>query len=306
MLVLKKRVEDWFDRFMFFLQAEKGYSEHTCQAYALDIREFLDYVEAEDSYELTTAKVRQYLGYLYDLKRERTTVARKLAALRSFFRYLEKRNLFQDNPIVDIKTPKKGQYLPLFLYPKDIEKLLETPDLTTPIGRRDRAVLELFYSAGLRLSELVGLNLTDIDWDIGYLRIRGKGGKERITPLCYYAYNYLEDYLTLARDALLKGKETEAVFVSSRGMRINPRTVEYMVDKYVKIAGLNSGISPHSLRHTFATHMLENGADIRSVQELLGHESISTTQIYTHLSRSRLREVYFKAHPRAKGESEDV
>ena len=306
MLVFKGDVDKWLERFMFFLQVEKGYSDHTCEAYALDLAEFLEFVEDQDSYDLSTQKLRNYLTYLYELKRERTTVARKLAALRSFFRYLEKRDLFQDNPMVDIKTPKKGHYLPQFLYPGDIEKHLDTPDLTKPIGMRDRAILELFYSSGLRLSELVNLNLSDIDWDIGYLKIRGKGNKERITPIGYYACTYLEDYLTFARDTLLKKNSTEAVFVSNRGSRINGRTVEYMVDKYVQKAGLNSGISPHSLRHTFATHMLENGADIRSVQELLGHENISTTQIYTHLSRSRLREVYFKAHPRAKGDTENV
>lgn len=302
----KETANKWLERFIFYLEVERGYSKNTSAAYVRDITEFFNFAEKEDGLEFSSETLRQYLAYLYELEREKTTVARKLAALRSFFRFLQKRDLYAENPIEDIKTPKKGYYLPTFLYPKEVEELLLAPDTTTILGKRDRAILEIFYSSGLRLSELVGLNLNDIDWDVGYLHIRGKGNKERLTPVGYYALLALEDYLENARPLLLQQNQSEAVFISNRGQRINRRTVEYMVDKYVKKVGLNSGISPHSLRHTFATHMLENGADIRSVQELLGHENVSTTQIYTHLSRKKLREVYFTTHPRAKGGSDSV
>lgn len=299
-LVEQDKVNKWLDHFIFYLEVERGYSQNTTASYTIDLNEFLGFAATNNCYDLSSQMLRSYLTYLYELKREKSTVARKLAALRSFYRFLQKREIYTEDPMASIKAPKRGRFLPEFLYPNEMEKLLKTPKLNTPLGKRDRAIIEVFYSSGLRLSELVGLDLTDIDWDVGYLHIRGKGNKERLTPLGYYAGESLEDYLQNARQKLLKGQETDAVFLSNRGQRINRRTVEYMLDKYVLQAGLNSGISPHALRHTFATHMLENGADIRSVQELLGHENVSTTQIYTHLSRKKLREVYFSTHPRAK------
>ncbi len=302
----KEVVEKWLQRFIFYIEVERGYSEHTASAYATDLKEFFTFLETEGNFTLSPQIFRRYLAFLHELEREKSTVARKLAALRSFFRYLGKRDLYEDNPLADIKTPKRGHYLPTFLYPKEIELLLDAPTKTTTLGKRDRAILEVFYSSGLRLGELVGLNLKDIDWELDSLLIRGKGNKERLVPIGFYAVDALHDYLQNSRPQLIKAEKEEAVFLSNRGQRINRRTVEYMVDKYVNQVGLNSNISPHSIRHTFATHLLENGADIRSVQELLGHENVSTTQIYTHLSRKKLREVYFSAHPRAKGGPNDV
>lgn len=299
-LVEQDKVNKWLEHFIFYLEVERGYSKNTTASYTTDLKEYLGFVATDNNYDLSSKGLRSYLTYLYELKREKSTVARKLAALRSFFRFLQKKEIYTEDPMVSIKTPKRGLFLPEFLYPNEMEILLKAPKLNTLLGKRDRAIIEVFYSSGLRLSELVGLNLNDIDWDVGYLHIRGKGNKERLTPLGFYAGESLEDYLQNARPKLLKAQETEAVFLSNRGQRINRRTVEYMLDKYVLQAGLNSGISPHALRHTFATHMLENGADIRSVQELLGHENVSTTQIYTHLSRKKLREVYFATHPRAR------
>ncbi|NLY88934.1 MAG: tyrosine recombinase XerC [Firmicutes bacterium] len=292
-----------------FLQIlkQKNYSPHTLENYAVDLEQFLQFVrekalmswEEVDHYHL-----RQYLGRLKVKGASRATVARKLASLRSFFKYLTRLEIVEKNPLLDIHNPKKEKRLPRFLYQKEIEELLALPSFT-PFGLRDRAIMELLYGAGIRVSELTGLDLEDLDPDRGYLMVFGKGGKERLVPLGRKGCRALREYLVRGRPYLLRNREKnkgageKAVFLNRWGERLSARSVRRLLDGYVKKAALKKKVTPHTLRHSFATHLLEGGADLRVVQELLGHASVSTTQIYTHLSREKIRKVYDRAHPRA-------
>lgn len=292
-----------------FLQIlkQKNYSPHTLENYAIDLEQFLEFVreEALNSWEeVEYHHLRQYLARLKLGGASRATVARKLASLRSFFKYLTRSEIVEKNPLLNIHNPKKEKRLPRFLYPKEIEELLALPPFT-PLGLRDRAIMELLYGAGIRVSELTGLDLADLDPDRGYLMVFGKGGKERLVPLGKMGCRALREYLERGRPYLLrnrgkaKGPAEKAVFLNRWGERLSTRSVRRLLDGYVKKAALNKKVSPHTLRHSFATHLLEGGADLRAVQELLGHASVSTTQIYTHLSREKIRQVYDQAHPRA-------
>ncbi len=245
--------------------------------------------------------IRQYLGFLREREYAKATTARKLATLRSFYKFCVRRGYLTVNPVATIRTPKQDKRLPRFLTPADVQKLLDAPDDSTLLGARDRAMLETLYSTGVRVSELVGLNVEDVDFMGESIRVRGKGRKERKPPIGPTALTAIRKYLDLRR-ASQQGEagDSASLFVNKHGQRLSTRSVRRKLDKYLIACGLDPSISPHTLRHTFATHMLNGGADLRSVQELLGHQSLSTTQIYTHVTTSRIKDAYDQSHPRAR------
>jgi integrase/recombinase XerC len=245
-------------------------------------------------------QIRSFLTFLHEREYSKATAARKLATLRSFYKFCLRRNYLTANPVATIRTPKQEKRLPKFLDVAQIQKLLTTPDDTTLLGARDRAMLETLYSTGVRVSELVSLNLADVDVANSVLRIRGKGRKERLAPVGPTALNTIRKYLDLrANDPRNAAFDQEPLYVNKHGQRLSTRSVRRKLDKYLIMCGLDPSISPHTIRHTFATHMLNNGADLRSVQELLGHQSISTTQVYTHLQSATVKQNYDDSHPRA-------
>jgi len=249
---------------------------------------------------VATETVRDFLTFLKDHDYSKSTVARKLATLRSFYKFCLKRGHVSANPVATIRTPKQEKRLPRFLELHEIQKLLEAPETDTLLGARDRAMLETMYSTGVRVSELVDLNIQDVDFVGEAVHVRGKGKKERITPISKTALASIQRYLEMRRtDPRAASFETQPLFVNKHGQRLSTRSVRRKLDKYLLQCGLDPSISPHTLRHSFATHMLNNGADLRSVQELLGHQSISTTQIYTHVVTQKLKQSYDEAHPRA-------
>ncbi len=259
--------------------------------------------DSEVKVELVSPQVvRAFMGKLHERRMAKTTIARKLAALRSFFRFLRREGILEQNPMVNIKTPRQDRKLPVFLYPNEVEALLVATGSGTPYAYRDRAILEVLYASGARVSELVGMDLTDLDLRVGSARVKGKGNRERIVPLGSFAVESLQTYLQLGRPFLICKGVTgmiPALFLNRYGKRLSARGVRYMVEGIVEKVALCRGISPHTLRHTFATHLLDRGADLRAVQELLGHVSMSSTQIYTHVTRQKVKAVYDKAHPRA-------
>jgi integrase/recombinase XerC len=240
------------------------------------------------------------MASLNEKQYSKATIARKLATLRSFYKFLVKRNRLSSNPVVGIRTPKQEKRLPRFLEYEEIKRLLETPPMDSWLGARDRAIMETLYSTGIRVSELVALNLEDIDFLGEVIHVRGKGKKERICPISSSVLQIIQHYMEFRnKRAQHNGNfDGKVLFVNKHGKRLSTRSVRRKMDKYLKIAGLDPAISPHTLRHSFATHMLNRGADLRSVQELLGHQSLSTTQIYTHLTTKKLKDVYSSAHPR--------
>lgn len=245
-------------------------------------------------------QIRGFLTFLHEREYSKATAARKLATLRSFYKFCLRRGYLTTNPVATIRTPKQEKRLPKFLQVEEIQKLLSAPDDGTLLGTRDRAMLETLYSTGVRVSELVSLNVSDVDMAGEALRVRGKGRKERLTPIGPTALAAIRRYVELrAADPRHMTFETEPLFVNKHGKRLSTRSVRRKLDKYLLMCGLDPNISPHTLRHTFATHMLNNGADLRSVQELLGHQSISTTQVYTHLSTAQIKKSYDDSHPRS-------
>jgi integrase/recombinase XerC len=301
--VLTSEVDD----FLGYLSIEKGHSPNTINAYAHDIQTFIDFVQDihEDKENrspsgITYLEIRAYLADLQRAGYSRRTVARRLAAVRAFFSYLHKKGIVPQNPVKGIRTPKEGRRIPPFLREDEVASLMERPARDTPLGLRDRAILETLYAAGLRVGELVGLDLDSVDLTTGFIRAYGKGSKERIVPIGAKAIEALTEYLENGRPHLASpGLEARALFLNCNGTRLSSRAVQIMIDKYIEDATIDKKISPHALRHSFATHLLDHGADLRAVQELLGHASVSTTQIYTHMTRRRLKVVYDKAHPRA-------
>jgi integrase/recombinase XerC len=289
--------------FLDYLTYERNVSINTVGAYRDDLESFTgflcnDYFTlARDQLDLKRIDhlaIRAYLAHLARKKLSRSSIARHLSALRSFFKYLMREELVASNPARTVATPRREKHLPAVLQASDVAVLLEAPDLSTPLGVRDRAWLELMYASGLRISELVGIDLDDIELRARLVKVRGKGSKERIVPFGSKAQDAIRAYLE-ARDA----PEQDALFVNYRGERITARSVRRLFNGYVRDASLRAGVSPHTLRHSFATHLLNAGADLRAIQELLGHASLSTTQKYTHLNDWQLIEVYKKAHPRA-------
>ena len=316
------------DRFLDHLDAERNASAHTVRSYAADLTQFAQFLAAQsdpgaaddgvDLHDLPSlaerpvaplskallavepTEVRAFLAAMRNAGLSKATMARKLAALRSFYKYLVRIGQLKTSPVSVIRTPRQDKRLPKCLDIRQVEALLAAPDTDTLLGSRDRAILETIYSAGLRVSELVGLNLEDLDEFTAALRIRGKGKKERLAPLGGKAMESIDAYRRM-RDAAFGRQNRGALFVNQRGHRISDRSIRRKLDKYLAMAGIPAGVSPHTLRHSFATHMLNAGADLRSVQEMLGHESLSTTQIYTHLTTRRLKKVYEAAHPLAAG-----
>ena len=297
----------YLDNFIVYLKVEKNASPRTQESYQSDIWQFTDFLaeELDVPGEHVTPKqvdhlvVRKYLALLQKKGLHRSTIARKLAGIRSFFRYLCREEIIIINPMLRISTPKLEKRLPEFLYEDEITLLLEAPDSGTPAGLRDKAILEVLYSSGLRVSELVGLDIADIDMEMEYVRAMGKGSKERVVPLGSYAIRAVNRYLKEGRTLLQGNQVTGALFLNRSGGRLTARSVRDIVAKYVKQVSIQRKISPHTLRHSFATHLLDRGADLRSVQELLGHVKMSTTQIYTHVTKQKLKSVYEKTHPRA-------
>jgi integrase/recombinase XerC len=309
------------DFFVIYLKTEKGSSEFTLINYYSDLGQFTEFiskaiglpVESIHPKQITHLFIRSYLGHLQNLGRSRATIARKLTVLRSFYKYLVRQGVVEKSPLDRVSTPRQEKRLPGFLSEKDAAKLVECPESDSLLGIRDLALLETLYGSGLRVSELVGLNLINLDFDSGYLRIQGKGGKERIVPLGAQASLAIQTYLTYGRPGLFRRRkakiefeETRAtnweqpVFLNRHGNRLSDRGVRDLVKKYAKQCGLDGGVYPHMLRHSFATHLLDRGADLRSVQELLGHSRLSTTQIYTHITKKQLHRVYRRSHPRER------
>ncbi len=293
-------------RFLQYLRVERGASPHTLKGYREDLESLLEYFQDEDGdcpgpASLTAVELRGYLAALHDADYAKASIARKLASLRSFYRFGRREGWATSNPAKALRNPRKAHKLPHFLATAEIGKLLSAPPQDVATGLRDRAMLETLYSAGLRVSELVGLNDGDVDFEQGILRVRGKGRKERLAPLGSYAVRALRRWLKARQLSPKEPRGAESpVFVNKFGTRITTRSVGRMLEKYLRETGLDRRTSPHTLRHSFATHLLDRGADIRSVQELLGHKSLVTTQIYTHVSTSNLRAAYEKAHPRAR------
>jgi integrase/recombinase XerC len=293
-------------RFLRYLLVERNASPLTIKSYREDLTALGEYLT--ESYgrppqpaEITSLDLRGYVAALHEAGYAKTSVARRMASLRSFYRFAQREGEAEANPAKPLRNPRPDRKLPHFLSTDEIGRLLEAPPIDKPMGLRDRAILETTYSAGLRVSELVGINDSDLDLSDGLVRIRGKGRRERLSPLGTFALQALQRWLRVRQLANGARPSPDApVFVSRLGRRLTTRSVARMLEKYLKITGLDLRTSPHTLRHSFATHLLDRGADIRSVQELLGHKSLVTTQIYTHVSTASLREAYEKAHPRAK------
>ncbi len=293
------------EQLLVHLRVERNASKLTLVAYQTDLVQFQTFLakqlalEAEELSvdQLSAREVRNYLASLQEAGLQRTSMARKLAALRTLCKYLCREQILAVNPLKRVSSAKLSKPLPHFLYQDQLQLLLEAPNTATSPGRRDRAILETIYSSGLRVSELVGLDLEDLDFSLGYVRVLGKGAKERIVPLGSYAIAAVKQYLAVRKN-FGPLSEQQALFLNSLGTRLSARSVRRLMEKYVKQCCLQGQISPHTLRHSFATHLLDRGADLRSVQELLGHVKLSSTQIYTHVTKERLKEVYTRFHPR--------
>jgi integrase/recombinase XerD len=289
------------ERFLGHLAVERGASPNTVRAYASDLARYLEWAERTgvDPITLTHRQLRRYLAELDSAGYARRTVARRLSAVRSLFAYLLTEGFAASDPSSVLAAPKIPKRLPKIVPADAIDALLESPDPSTPTGMRDRAVLELLYATGARVSEISGLRLSDLDLSQGQLTVMGKGSKERIVPVHRHAAEVLRRYLGFARPKLAKPDSDDSVFLSSRGKQLSADAIRRIFKHATEVVGTSRSLSPHTMRHTFATHLIEAGADLRTVQELLGHVALSTTQIYTHLSMKRLQDVHKDAHPRA-------
>ncbi|HET6249566.1 MAG TPA: tyrosine recombinase XerC [Tepidisphaeraceae bacterium] len=323
-VLIEKHFTPLVTQFLDYLRLEKHFSDYTVKSYGADLIQFgqflageigpaaaaipagvtapkVSLVEVDERVVKCEAlTVREFLAYLYGQNYTKSTTARKLATLRSFYKFLIRRGIVSASPLITIRTPKQEKRLPKCLDLEQVQKLLDAPGDNDLLSARDKAMLEVLYSSGIRVSELVELEMGDIDLQEGVLRVKGKGRKDRLTPIGSQAIKAVQRYFELrTQEPKCNGPHQARVFLNKHGETLSTRSVRRKLDKYLVQAGLDPGISPHTLRHSFATHLLNNGADLRSVQELLGHQSLSTTQIYTHLSTSRMKEVYDAAHPRA-------
>jgi len=289
-------MQRYIDKFIRYLEIEKNYSPHTILNYRLDLENFQKFLGETAVEKVDYLTLRKYLAALKEKNLGTRTVNRRLSALRTFFKFLNRDGYLKFNPILMLSSPKQEQYLPSFMTEEEVGKLIESAfakNEKDEQGLRDRAVLETFYSTGIRISELVGLNVDDVDLIGGIAKVLGKGRKERIVPIGEVAISFIRKYLDKRK------KQSDSLFLNKSGIRISTRGVRNIVRKYILLAGLKQGISAHTFRHSFATHLLNRGADLRTVQELLGHANLSTTQIYTHLTTDKLKSVYDKAHPHA-------
>jgi tyrosine recombinase XerC len=290
-------LDRYIHKFINYLQIEKNASDHTVTNYKIDLKEFSETIKDKPLEQITHLDVRLFLAKMKEKNFSKNSIARKMACLRSFFKFLYREGYIKSNPAVSLSTPKIDKKLPLFLSTNDVVKLLESPDPSDDMGLRDRAILETLYSTGIRVGELVGLDKEDIDFISGVLKVYGKGKKERLVPIGDRALRAIKAYFEKIKVNDIN--EKKPVFLNKSKRRVSDRAVRRIVDKYIRKTSLNENVSPHTLRHSFATHMLDGGADLRSVQELLGHANLSTTQIYTHVTTDRLKSIYEKVHPRA-------
>jgi integrase/recombinase XerC len=301
-------VKDHLREFLDYLRLNRNASDHTVEAYDSDISQLLAFAAAQlkkpraaiEPADLDLGMIRQFMGELYRQGQSRASVSRKLSALRTFVKFLRREGWIESDPAALAVSPRREVKVPAHLSMDEMSRLLEMPDTSEPLGRRDRAILEFFYASGLRLSELVGLDLEDVNLSGRIVRVFGKGAKERLIPFNESTRNAVRAWLH-DRAVVCGEKRVDALFVNFRGTRLSGRSVQRLVAKYVTACSTRFGISPHALRHSFATHLLQRGADLRAIQELLGHVQLSTTQRYTHVNAAQLLEVYRKAHPRAKG-----
>lgn len=297
----KQDLED----FKSYIIAEKNFSKHTAKAYCSDILSYLIWLEDTACEEVNFSKIREYIHFIQKFNYKKTTVARKIASLRTFYKYLYRERKVDSNPAMNLNNPKRPKSLPKFLTPDEVKNILNNTKIETPAGYRNRTILELLWATGMRISELSGLNFGDLNLENNEIRVFGKGSKERIILVTDRAKNYLERYIETARPLIPKGfpvppqNEDSPVFINNTGYRLQTRTVRNAINEIVEKINLPKHVTPHVFRHSFATHLIENGADLRIVQELLGHASISNTQIYTHVSTQHLKEVYNETHPRA-------
>jgi integrase/recombinase XerC len=312
------KIKDLIGRYVQFLKEQKGYSKHTLRSYHADLNQFLAFLVskgisddtergASSAGSVSYPMIREYLGALFGQYR-RSTIARKLSAIRSFFVFLERQGYIQENPAAEVGTPKLERAIAEHLTVDDVFRLLEAPEKQPPMGIRDLAILEVLYSSGIRVSELEGLNVGDVDFGERLVKVTGKGNKERIVPIGRQALRALRGYLEATEEIRRRtpmGPTKPPLFVNTRGGRLTARSIARIMKRYARASRLGPETSPHSLRHAFATHLLDGGADLRAVQELLGHESLTTTQRYTHVSLDRLMEVYDKAHPRSRGKNQE-
>ncbi len=287
-------IDRYIEKFLNYLEIEKNMSQHTIVNYSIDLKDTAKFLgDSAQIDKIDYLTLRKFLGELKEKNYSKRTIARKFACLRSFFKFLYREGHIKSNPITGVSTPKLERKLPVFLDEGEVAKLLDSPDTKELPGLRDKAILETLYSSGLRVSELVGLDVENIDFIGGVLKVLGKGRKERLVPIGDRALKCIRAYLEK------RGEVKKAVFLNKSGSRLTDRGVRRTLEKYIHITSLREDVSPHTLRHSFATHLLNRGADLRSVQELLGHMNLSTTQIYTHVTAERLKSVYDKAHPRA-------
>lgn len=301
-------MEQLVENYLMHLKVERGLAQNTLDSYRRDLAKFVRYVKNLGVHDPGAVDRRQILSFMDDLHKggkAASTISRNLAAIRSFYRFLTRENLVGNNPSQQLDSPKIPKRLPYILSVSQVNCLLGQPDTRSPAGLRDKAMLELLYASGIRVSELVDLNCADLNLDMGFTRCLGKGSKERIVPLGSSAVEAVHAYLQHGRPRLLRNNQETAVFVNVHGRRLTRQGFWKILKKYVTAAGFKGEITPHTLRHSFATHLLENGADLRSVQEMLGHADISTTQLYTHVTSNRLRDVYQQYHPRARQTKED-
>jgi len=304
-------MQELFNRYINYLEAERNASPYTVRNYTTDLLHFFQFLrtrEISSLKEVDRHVVRDYLSHLMEKGFVKASIARKLSAIRSFYRYLHREGIVPTNPLATISSPKLDKRLPSFLTIEEVERLLKAPDLSKPQGQRDRALLELLYASGLRVSELAQLTLKQIDLDTNEIRVWGKGSKERVVLMGEPAAKAIKEYLSRDRSKLLGDKKSNAVFVTKYGQRLTERGVQKRLEEIAKKASIDKRVHPHLLRHTFATHLLDGGADLRVVQELLGHANLSSTQIYTHVTKSQAKKVYLSAHPMARrkgNENED-
>ena len=297
----KQDLED----FKSYILIEKNFSEHTAKAYCSDVLGFILWMGDESCESVNFSKVREYLHFIQKFNYKKNTIARKIASIRTFYKFLYRERKVDSNPAMNLTSPKRPKSLPKFLTPDEVEKILNNVKIETPSGYRNRAILELLWATGMRVSELSGLNFGDLNLANNEIRVFGKGAKERIILVTDRAKTYLERYIDTARSLIPRGyrvddpTETSPVFINNTGYRLQTKTIRNVINDIVEKIELPKKVTPHVFRHSFATHLIENGADLRVVQELLGHASISNTQIYTHVSTAHLKEVYNETHPRA-------
>ncbi len=298
--------KDILEQFRAYIIVEKNFSEHTAKAYVSDVLSFLIWLEEGRVENVDFNKIREYLRFIHKYNYKKTTISRKISALRTFYKYLYRERIVETNPVSGISAPKKDKTLPKFLSKDEVEQILSNINIEKPSGFRNRTILELLWATGMRISELSGLNFGDLNLEHNEIKVFGKGSKERIVLVSDRAKSYLERYIKNARDIVVRKEfkapapaEDSPVFINNTGYRLNARTIREVINSIVEKTELPKHVTPHMFRHSFATYLIENGADLRVVQDLLGHASISNTQIYTHISTKHLTDTYNKAHPRA-------